>query len=139
MDRNTDEQQDLVKIIAEPVPYSRDHYQLFINAIVTNAEGKKLYIPHILVDIGETTYYETSEMEGLYGCFPVAFEAYVENGIDWEYGEFRQNHVYLVYAGDDFSEEVEPFEDPDDDTAYLRDWNTWLVNDRCHYYPVLEA
>jgi len=22
---------------------------------------------------------------------------------------------------------------------YFREWNTWLMKDRCHYYPVFEA
>jgi len=106
---------EIVKVVAEPVPFEREGYQLFINAIVTREDGKKLYIPHLLVDTGLNEYYETSELEGLYGTFPVAFEAQVVGGIDWEYEEFEQNRVLVEYVGEDFWD-VEPFENPDDDT-----------------------
>jgi hypothetical protein len=129
---------EIVRVVAEPVPFERDNYQLFMNALVTRADGKKLYIPHVLVDTGMSEYYETSELEGLYGAFPVAFEARVVQGIDWERETFDQHQVVVEYTGEDFWD-VEPFEDPDQDTAYFREWNTWLVADRCHYYPVLEA
>jgi hypothetical protein len=129
---------DEVKVVAEPVPYERDGYQLFMNAIVTRADGKKMYIPHLLVDTGLDHYYETSTLEGLYGTFPVAFEARVVQGIDWDEDEFDQHYVVVEYTSEDFGD-VEPLEDADDDTAYFREWNTWLVADRCHYYPVLEA
>ena len=138
MQKHDTNAKEIVKVVAEPVPFELEEFQLFINAIVTREDGKKLYIPHILVNTGLSEYYETSDLEGLYGTFPVAFEARVESGIDWDYDEFEQNRVYVEYTGEDFYD-VEPFENPDDDTAYWREWNTWLVDDRCHYYPVLEA
>ena len=129
---------DTVKITAEPVPCGRDEYQLFLNAIVTHRSGKKLYIPQIYVDTGMDKYYETSELEGLYGHFPVTFNAEVESGIDWDYcDDIYHYNVFMTYAGEDFFD-VEPLS-ADDDTAYFREWNTWLMDDRCRYYPVLEA
>ena len=127
---------DEVKAVAEPVPYGRDGYQLFMNAMVTRADGKKMYIPHLLVDTGMNEYYETPELESLYGTFPVAFEARVVRRIRWDYDTIDQHQIVVEYTGEDFWD-VEPCEDPDDDTAYFREWNTWLMSDRCHYYPVL--
>src|SRR6266699_1279567 len=112
----------LVNVIAEPTPFEKDGYQLFVNAILTNSEGQKLYIPHLLVDTGLSYYCETSETESLYGSFPVPFEARVVHGIfSWEDQEYRQYNTVVEYTGEDFHD-VEPFENGDDDTAYFREW-----------------
>jgi hypothetical protein len=41
----------------------------------------------------------------------------------------------MTYTGEDFYD-IEPLSG-EEDTAYFREWNTWLVADRCQYYPVL--
>jgi hypothetical protein len=52
MEVDTTNKEVLVNVVAEPVPFERDGYQLFMNAIVTREDGQKMYIPHLLVATG---------------------------------------------------------------------------------------